>query len=47
MTNNNYTCTECGRSMDRPGTCSDCLIVNQPVPQKLLDDLKGKKGKGK
>jgi hypothetical protein len=26
--------------MDRPGTCTDCLIENQPVPKKLKEDLK-------
>ena len=41
-----HQCTDCGKDMDRPGTCSDCLIANRPVPQKLIDDLK-KKGKGR
>ena len=42
-----YTCTDCGRGMSHAGTCSDCLVKNQPVPEKLQKDLQksGKKGK--
>ena len=35
-----YNCTDCGRGMSAPGTCTDCLVKNQPVPEKLQEDLK-------
>lgn len=35
-----YNCTDCGKEMDRAGTCSDCLIKNNPVPEKLKRDLR-------
>lgn len=34
-----YHCTDCGNGMTRPGTCADCLVKNQPVPEKLKEDL--------
>jgi len=44
---NGYRCSDCGKPMNRPGTCTDCLIKDQPVPEKLLKDLGKKGGKGK
>lgn len=42
--NGKFRCSDCGKPMDREGTCADCMIANQPVPDKLLEDLKkGKK----
>lgn len=35
-----YNCTDCGTEMDYPGTCTSCLVKNQPVPEKLKEDLK-------
>jgi hypothetical protein len=32
--------------MSYPGTCTDCLIKNRPVPRKLLKALKKKRRKG-
>jgi NMD protein affecting ribosome stability and mRNA decay len=43
--NRTYTCSDCGKKISYEGTCPDCLIDNQPVPEKLLKDIK--KGKGK
>lgn len=34
-----YSCTDCGKPMDYSGTCKDCMIANQPVPEKLKKDL--------
>lgn len=38
-----HNCTDCGREINRPGTCADCMITNQPVPEKLIKDLKDSK----
>lgn len=35
-----YNCTDCGKSMKQAGTCPDCLIKNNPVPEQLKRDLK-------
>lgn len=34
-----YTCTDCGKPMSQSGTCTDCLVKNRPVPEKLKKDL--------
>lgn len=38
-----YNCTDCGRAITHPGTCADCLVDNNPVPGKLIKDLKRRK----
>lgn len=34
-----YHCTDCGNGIPAPGTCADCLIKNQPVPERLKEDI--------
>lgn len=34
-----YSCTDCGKPMDQAGTCTKCLVDNQPVPERLKEDL--------
>lgn len=29
-----YKCTDCGRELPSPGTCTDCLAKNQPVQER-------------
>ena len=42
-----HTCTDCGKPIGYLGTCPDCLVKNQPVPQKLVGDIKKNGGKRK
>ena len=35
-----FQCTDCGREITYKGTCPDCLVKNQPVPEKLIRDIK-------
>lgn len=35
-----HRCTDCGKGIPYAGTCADCLVKNQPVPEKLKEDLK-------
>ena len=41
-----YECTDCGKEIKHPGTCADCLVENQPVPQKLDKDIRKGRRKG-
>ena len=41
-----HACTDCGKPISYPGTCPDCLVRNQPVPEKLIKDIQ-KGGKRK
>lgn len=25
-----YRCTDCGKSLKKPGTCAACVVANQP-----------------
>ena len=34
-----YYCTDCGEPQDQAGTCQQCLVENQPVPERLKRDL--------
>jgi DNA-directed RNA polymerase subunit RPC12/RpoP len=42
-----YECTDCGKEISSPGTCADCLIKNQPVPQQRDKDNKGRRKEDK
>jgi tRNA(Ile2) C34 agmatinyltransferase TiaS len=42
-----YNCTDCGKSMDSAGTCSECLTASQKADEAIRRDLSKSKGKRK
>lgn len=34
-----YRCTDCGRQMDQPGTCNDCIVAHQRAVERIREDL--------
>lgn len=41
-----YSCSDCGREVEKPGTCNDCLVKEQQVDQAIRRDI-AKTAKGK
>jgi hypothetical protein len=42
-----YNCTDCGKGMDRPGTCDECKVAEQKADEAIRRDLAKVPGKGK
>jgi hypothetical protein len=40
-------CTDCGKEMEKPGTCNDCILAHQEAGRKIREDLAKIKDKGK
>jgi DNA-directed RNA polymerase subunit RPC12/RpoP len=42
-----YRCSDCGKDVDQPGTCADCIAAHRKAAEKMREDLAKQDKKGK